>query len=105
VSAFGIADLLDREWDQWDKTGWATVDPPKVTMVTFAGPRVGNVPFLRRFQTLGIRALRITNKGDIVPKVPGERSTRVCILSYLAKPRTQDIGSVLLALLCDGVTG
>jgi hypothetical protein len=39
--------------------------------MTFATPRLGNATFVDEFHALGIAALRIENKGDVVPKVPG----------------------------------
>lgn len=43
-----------------------------VCVFSFAGPRVGNVAFRRRFEReLGVRALRVVNVHDSVPKVPG----------------------------------
>ncbi|CAL4958653.1 unnamed protein product [Urochloa decumbens] len=43
-----------------------------VSVFSFAGPRVGNLDFKRRFETeLGVRALRVVNVHDTVPKVPG----------------------------------
>ncbi|CAO2209614.1 unnamed protein product [Urochloa humidicola] len=43
-----------------------------VCVFSFAGPRVGNPGFRRRFETeLGVRALRVVNVHDTVPKVPG----------------------------------
>ncbi|CAL4965725.1 unnamed protein product [Urochloa decumbens] len=43
-----------------------------VCVFSFAGPRVGNLDFKRRFETeLGVRALRVVNVHDTVPKVPG----------------------------------
>ncbi|CAL4952045.1 unnamed protein product [Urochloa decumbens] len=43
-----------------------------VCVFSFAGPRVGNLDFKRRFETeLGVRALRVVNVHDRVPTVPG----------------------------------
>jgi hypothetical protein len=43
-----------------------------VCVFSFAGPRVGNLSFRRRFEReLGVRALRVVNVHDGVPKVPG----------------------------------
>ncbi|CAO2161363.1 unnamed protein product [Urochloa humidicola] len=43
-----------------------------VCVFSFAGPRVGNLSFKRRFETeLGVRALRVVNVHDRVPTVPG----------------------------------
>ncbi|CAO2192959.1 unnamed protein product [Urochloa humidicola] len=43
-----------------------------VCVFSFAGPRVGNLGFKRRLETeLGVRALRVVNVHDTVPKVPG----------------------------------
>lgn len=43
-----------------------------VTVFSFSGPRVGNGRFKERFeQDLGLKALRIVNVHDPVPKIPG----------------------------------
>jgi hypothetical protein len=43
-----------------------------VCVFSFAGPRVGNTRFKERFEReLGLKALRIRNVHDTVPKVPG----------------------------------
>lgn len=43
-----------------------------VCVFSYSGPRVGNTKFKDRFeQELGVRALRILNVHDTVPKVPG----------------------------------
>ena len=42
-----------------------------ITAFTFASPRVGNDAFRDRMLELGVHVLRIENKFDIVPKVPG----------------------------------
>jgi predicted lipase len=44
----------------------------QVRLVSFASPRLGNATFVDTFHELGIAALRIENKGDVVPDVPGE---------------------------------
>jgi len=45
--------------------------PIPVTVFTFASPRVGNRAFALRMEELGVKVLRLVNKNDIVPKVPG----------------------------------
>ncbi|KAG0581503.1 hypothetical protein KC19_4G257100 [Ceratodon purpureus] len=42
-----------------------------ITCFSFAGPRVGNSPFADRVKQLGVKVLRVVNKNDFVPKVPG----------------------------------
>jgi hypothetical protein len=42
-----------------------------ITVFSFAGPRVGNDAFKKRFDTLGIKTLRMVNVHDVVPRVPG----------------------------------
>ncbi|XP_064946722.1 phospholipase A1-Igamma1, chloroplastic-like [Musa acuminata AAA Group] len=41
------------------------------TVFSFSGPRVGNGHFKERFEGLGIKAIRVVNVHDTVPKVPG----------------------------------
>lgn len=42
-----------------------------VCVFSFAGPRVGNVRFKERLETLGLKVLRVVNVHDVVPKSPG----------------------------------
>jgi hypothetical protein len=80
LSAFDVAELLQAKWPssqnkeepgKWNTAGWQTTSPPKVTLIAFAAPRVGNSVFVDRFHKLGIAALRINNKGDFVPMISG----------------------------------
>ena len=42
-----------------------------VSVFSFSGPRVGNVRFKERIETLGVKVLRVVNVHDVVPKSPG----------------------------------
>ncbi|KAK6932133.1 Fungal lipase-like domain [Dillenia turbinata] len=42
-----------------------------VSAITFAGPRVGNIAFRDKLDKIGVKVLRVVNKPDMVPKVPG----------------------------------
>ncbi|XP_058086096.1 phospholipase A1-Igamma1, chloroplastic [Magnolia sinica] len=42
-----------------------------VCVLSFSGPRVGNVRFKERLEGLGVKVLRVVNVHDSVPKVPG----------------------------------
>ncbi|PQM40001.1 phospholipase A1-Igamma1 chloroplastic [Prunus yedoensis var. nudiflora] len=42
-----------------------------VSVLSFAGPRVGNVRFKERLESLGVKVLRVVNVHDVVPKSPG----------------------------------
>ncbi|BAT95539.1 hypothetical protein LR48_Vigan02g124200 [Vigna angularis] len=42
-----------------------------VTVMSFSGPRVGNVRFKERLERLGVKVLRVVNVHDVVPKAPG----------------------------------
>lgn len=42
-----------------------------ITVFSFAGPRVGNKAFKDRLADLGVKVLRVVNKADVVPHVPG----------------------------------
>lgn len=42
-----------------------------VTVMSFSGPRVGNVRFKERLEGLGVKVLRVVNVHDVVPKAPG----------------------------------
>ena len=41
-----------------------------ITVVTFAGPRYGSRQWAERYEAAGISTLRVTNKWDIVPRLP-----------------------------------
>ncbi|GAB4830471.1 Phospholipase A1-Igamma1, chloroplastic [Ancistrocladus abbreviatus] len=41
------------------------------SVFSFASPRVGNVRFKERLESLGVKVLRVLNEHDIVPKSPG----------------------------------
>ena len=54
--------------------------PNKITVVSFASPRVGNTPFKRAFDTQSnLNHYRITNKRDIVTAAPNINFTHVGI--------------------------
>ncbi|KAJ3676278.1 hypothetical protein LUZ60_003690 [Juncus effusus] len=63
LSAYDIAEIGITEMKD-GKKAW-------VSVISFAGPRVGNGQFKERFEHLGIKAIRIFNVHDVVPKVPG----------------------------------
>ncbi|CAF1864615.1 hypothetical protein Bca4012_033558 [Brassica carinata] len=42
-----------------------------VTVLTYGGPRVGNVRFKERLKELGVKVMRVVNVHDVVPKSPG----------------------------------
>jgi hypothetical protein len=42
-----------------------------VSVFSFSGPRVGNVRFKKRIESLGVKVLRVVNVQDVVPKSPG----------------------------------
>ncbi|KAK6917124.1 Fungal lipase-like domain [Dillenia turbinata] len=42
-----------------------------VSAITFAGPRVGNIAFRDKLDKIGVKVLRVVNKPNMVPKVPG----------------------------------
>ncbi|KAJ9695981.1 hypothetical protein PVL29_008310 [Vitis rotundifolia] len=42
-----------------------------VSVLSFSGPRVGNVRFKERLEGLGVKVLRVVNVHDVVPKSPG----------------------------------
>ncbi|KAK6932134.1 Fungal lipase-like domain [Dillenia turbinata] len=42
-----------------------------VSAITFAGPRVGNIAFRDKLHKIGVKVLRVVNKLDMVPKIPG----------------------------------
>ncbi|XP_062080852.1 phospholipase A1-Igamma1, chloroplastic-like [Humulus lupulus] len=42
-----------------------------LSVLSFSGPRVGNVRFRERLEALGVKVLRVVNVHDVVPKSPG----------------------------------
>ncbi|EEF41400.1 triacylglycerol lipase, putative [Ricinus communis] len=42
-----------------------------VCVFSYSGPRVGNVRFKERIESLGVKVLRVVNVHDVVPKAPG----------------------------------
>ncbi|XP_009614944.4 phospholipase A1-Igamma2, chloroplastic-like [Nicotiana tomentosiformis] len=42
-----------------------------ICVFSFSGPRVGNIRFKQRLEGLGVKVLRVVNKHDKVPAVPG----------------------------------
>ncbi|PRW39379.1 phospholipase A1 [Chlorella sorokiniana] len=82
LSAFDIAQEVDRIFKQPIPAGWKTQAKPAVTAFAWASPRVGNYSFLKEFSDkLGARNLRICNRKDPVPTVPG---FWVQLLTFLA---------------------
>jgi len=75
LCAYDVALFLDQQWEKGfgdpNFSKWETQEKPTVRMVTFAAPRAGNAAFVDHFNSLGIEALRVVNKGDMVPLVPG----------------------------------
>ncbi|KAJ1984773.1 hypothetical protein H4R34_000461 [Dimargaris verticillata] len=43
---------------------------PKLNVVTFGKPRVGNIKYAAYYNSLNIRTTRVVNKADIVPHLP-----------------------------------
>ncbi|KAF6169614.1 hypothetical protein GIB67_004006 [Kingdonia uniflora] len=41
-----------------------------ISVISFAGPRVGNIAFRDKLNRLGVKVLRMVGKQDVVPKVP-----------------------------------
>ncbi|CAA0805804.1 Phospholipase A1-Igamma3- chloroplastic [Striga hermonthica] len=48
-----------------------TTEKIPVSVISFAGPRVGNLKFKERCDELGVKVLRVINVHDKVPTVPG----------------------------------
>uniref|UniRef100_A0A0D6QZW2 Fungal lipase-type domain-containing protein n=1 Tax=Araucaria cunninghamii TaxID=56994 RepID=A0A0D6QZW2_ARACU len=42
-----------------------------VTVFSFASPRVGNMWFAQHMEEIGVKVLRVVNRNDLVPNVPG----------------------------------
>lgn len=44
-----------------------------VSVISFGAPRVGNDAFRNELERLGVKALRVVVKQDLVPKTPGKK--------------------------------
>lgn len=42
-----------------------------ISVISFGAPRVGNIVFRDELRNLGVKTLRVVNKQDVVPKMPG----------------------------------
>ena len=69
LATLSAYDLAESELNVTEIGGKKVTIP--ITVFSFAGPRVGNGHFKERVEELGIKVLRVVNKGDIVPHVPG----------------------------------
>ncbi|CAA6657876.1 unnamed protein product [Spirodela intermedia] len=47
-----------------------------VSVISFGAPRVGNREFVKELEDRGVKVLRLVNKQDLVPRMPGPSSTR-----------------------------
>ncbi|CAH2060016.1 unnamed protein product [Thlaspi arvense] len=63
LSAYDVAEM------RLNRTRSGKVIP--VTVLTYGGPRVGNVRFKERLKELGVKVMRVVNVHDVVPKSPG----------------------------------
>ncbi|KAI3695695.1 hypothetical protein L1987_78694 [Smallanthus sonchifolius] len=63
LSAYDIAESDLNKVDKMQKT--------PISVMSFSGPRVGNIRFKKRVEELGIKVLRVFNIHDQVPNVPG----------------------------------
>jgi predicted lipase len=73
LCAFDVGGWLGVQWgDSLEGPFKVTKAKPKVTCISFAAPRVGNATFGEQYRELGVKALRVVNKGDVVPEIPGE---------------------------------
>jgi predicted lipase len=71
LCAYDVGCWLQKQWKDGQSPFKVTKAMPKVTCISFAAPRVGNAAFVEHFKGLGIKALRVVNKGDQVPELPG----------------------------------
>jgi len=69
LSAYDIARYVRGKPDP--REGHRSDSPPQVSCFAFAPPRVGNAAFAEDMKALGVRLLRIVNRGDVVPIIPG----------------------------------
>lgn len=69
INKYQRDDATNTDPDEYTRSSTKTVP---ITVYSFSGPRVGNRNFKERFEgELGIKALRVVNVHDAVPKVPG----------------------------------
>ncbi|GLJ43067.1 hypothetical protein SUGI_0893930 [Cryptomeria japonica] len=62
LSAYDIKQIMVNEY------GGTSIP---VTVFSFASPRVGNLSFTQHMEEIGVKVLRVVNKKDLVPKIPG----------------------------------
>ncbi|KAK6917128.1 Fungal lipase-like domain [Dillenia turbinata] len=62
-----------------------------VSAITFAVPRVGNIAFRNELDKIGVKVLRVVNKPDMVPKVPGFGRIDAMIHNKLDRPIAQKL--------------
>ncbi|GLJ43064.1 hypothetical protein SUGI_0893900 [Cryptomeria japonica] len=62
LSAYDIKQIMVNEY------GGTSIP---VTVFSFASPRVGNLSFAQHMEEIGVKVLRVINKKDLVPKIPG----------------------------------
>lgn len=72
LATLSAYDLAESDLNQ-TVVGGKTVTIP-ITVFSFAGPRVGNNAFKARLEEVGVKVLRVVNKNDRVPQVPGMES-------------------------------
>ncbi|KAM0057104.1 putative phospholipase A(1) [Helianthus debilis subsp. tardiflorus] len=66
LATLSAYDIAESELDKVDKT-----QKIPISVISFSGPRVGNIRFKKRVEELGIKVLRVFNIHDTVPNVPG----------------------------------
>ncbi|KAD3640077.1 hypothetical protein E3N88_29300 [Mikania micrantha] len=63
----------DGPWNSIKESDLYKPEKIPISVVSFSGPRVGNMRFKKRVEELGIKVLRVFNIHDKVPNMPGGR--------------------------------
>lgn len=80
LATLSAYDLAESDLNQTEVGGKQVTIP--ITVFSFAGPRVGNSAFKERLEEVGVKVLRVVNKHDVVPHVPGTHLLEGLLWTY-----------------------
>lgn len=80
LATLSAYDLAESDLNQTEVGGKKVTIP--ITVFSFAGPRVGNSAFKERLEQVGVKVLRVVNKHDKVPQVPGISALEGLLWTY-----------------------
>jgi hypothetical protein len=80
LATLSAYDLAESGLNETEVKGEKVTIP--ITVFSFAGPRVGNSAFKERLEEVGVKVLRVVNKQDVVPRVPGASALEGLMWTY-----------------------